>query len=114
MTATAVYGIQSVEAQKQRYSRELAAYTLRQWDSVRQAMPNEKAREQPLSTSRSGQSPKDSGSSSRISHGQITPLIPGAENILTKTVVGVQSIDFASRSRNGVKHEGRSIAAGNV
>ncbi|KAI0639152.1 hypothetical protein C8Q77DRAFT_1152152 [Trametes polyzona] len=29
---------QTIEARKARYSRELAAYTLRQWDLVRQSM----------------------------------------------------------------------------
>ncbi|KAJ8501562.1 hypothetical protein ONZ51_g503 [Trametes cubensis] len=35
---TAARDSQSVEARKARYSRELAAYTLRQWDLVRQSM----------------------------------------------------------------------------
>ena len=35
---TAMYDPHSIEARKARYSRELAAYTLRQWDLVRQAM----------------------------------------------------------------------------
>ncbi|KAH9921988.1 uncharacterized protein BXZ73DRAFT_104246 [Epithele typhae] len=34
---TALYDPQSVEARKARYSRELAAYTLRQWDMAQQA-----------------------------------------------------------------------------
>ena len=35
---TAYHDPQSIEARKARYSQELAAYTLRQWDLVRQAM----------------------------------------------------------------------------
>ncbi|KAI0724296.1 hypothetical protein C8T65DRAFT_563272 [Cerioporus squamosus] len=35
---TAHQDVQSIEDRKARYSRELAAYTLRQWDLVRQAM----------------------------------------------------------------------------
>lgn len=40
MTTTGFRDMHAVESQKQRYSRELAAYTLRQWDVARQAMEN--------------------------------------------------------------------------
>ncbi|KAI9066667.1 hypothetical protein FKP32DRAFT_1673671 [Trametes sanguinea] len=40
---------QSVEARKARYSRELAAYTLRQWDLVRRSMEDGNNREKSAS-----------------------------------------------------------------
>ncbi|KAI8995365.1 hypothetical protein BD414DRAFT_479323 [Trametes punicea] len=40
---------QSVEARKARYSRELAAYTLRQWDLVRRSMDNASHRDKSAS-----------------------------------------------------------------
>ena len=39
--------IPSTEMQKQRYSRELAAYTLRQWDNVHPPADNQKKSEVP-------------------------------------------------------------------
>ncbi|TFY79473.1 hypothetical protein EWM64_g4539 [Hericium alpestre] len=50
----------SVEVQKQRYSQELAAYTMRQWNVVRQSMEQSRQNEQsdPVSTlTSSGVSP---------------------------------------------------------
>jgi len=47
MTATAINDyrdMRSVESKKQRYSRELAEYTHRQWDTARQAMESEKTK----------------------------------------------------------------------
>ncbi|KAI0359137.1 hypothetical protein OH77DRAFT_1420685 [Trametes cingulata] len=60
---------QSIEARKARYSRELAAYTLRQWDLVRQSMEDGGNRDKSATPPTSGRSrsvPRDSGRSSRI------------------------------------------------
>ncbi|KAH9937443.1 uncharacterized protein B0H18DRAFT_970634 [Fomitopsis serialis] len=90
MTATATYrDTHSVETQKQRYSRELAEYTSRQWDVARQAMNSEKAKD----ASRRTSPPKDKS---------------------PRSSQGIQSIDYASRSFSGGNHEGRAIAAGSV
>ncbi|TFY61463.1 hypothetical protein EVJ58_g4494 [Rhodofomes roseus] len=63
MPATATHrDMRSVETQKQRYSRELAEYTLRQWDVARQAMDSEKAKD----TSGRPSSPKDSSPRGQI------------------------------------------------
>ncbi|KAI0768538.1 hypothetical protein BD413DRAFT_479203 [Trametes elegans] len=56
---TRSYDSQSIEARKARYSRELAAYTLRQWDLVRQSMEDGDNRDKsatPPSSSRQGRS----------------------------------------------------------
>ena len=79
MPATTAYhrDMNSIETQKQRYSRELAEYTLRQWDIARQTMESEKAKD-PTSSSLRVPSPKDK---SRASQGQTEwptmPLDPG-------------------------------------
>jgi len=101
MTATAINDyrdMRSVESKKQRYSRELAEYTHRQWDTARQAMESEKAKDDKKSSSRrSSSSSKDQIKSSRTSQ-------------------GIQAIDYASRSHSGGGFElqGRALMAGNV
>lgn len=58
--------MRSIETQKQRYSRELAEYTLRQWDTARQAMESTKSKD----SSGRMPSPKDL-KSVRASQGQM-------------------------------------------
>ena len=71
---TAYHDAHSVEARKARYSRELAAYTLRQWDLARQSMEDGSNRDKSASPqARQGRSrsvPRGSGKSTRIKQGQ--------------------------------------------
>ncbi|KAI0932595.1 hypothetical protein AcW1_000327 [Taiwanofungus camphoratus] len=96
---TAMHNVRSVETQKERYSRELAAYTLRQWEMARQAIDagNEKPQDKsPNSSSRSRPAAQDSSRSSRTSQ-------------------GIQSIDYAPslHSHGGnLKHERRMVTSG--
>ncbi|RDX56145.1 hypothetical protein OH76DRAFT_1396474 [Lentinus brumalis] len=58
---------QSIEDRKARYSRELAAYTLRQWDLVRQAMESGSAgADNSSQRERSSSVPRESDRSSRV------------------------------------------------
>ena len=70
---TAYHDAQSIEARKARYSRELAAYTLKQWDLVRQAMEegqrDEKSASPPSRQDRSGSVPRDTEKSARTRQG---------------------------------------------
>ena len=79
---TAYHDSQSIEARKARYSRELAAYTLRQWDLARQTMESSDSTAQngtaarPSTTSsrdrsRSGSVPPDSERAARIRQGML-------------------------------------------
>ncbi|EIW64917.1 uncharacterized protein TRAVEDRAFT_68613 [Trametes versicolor FP-101664 SS1] len=61
----------TIEARKARYSRELAAYTLRQWDLVRQSAESD-GEHRDSSASPSGRSrsqPRDNNTPSRASQG---------------------------------------------
>ena len=70
---TAYHDAQSIEARKARYSRELAAYTLKQWDLVRQAMEegqrDEKSASPPSKQDMSGSVPRDTEKSARTRQG---------------------------------------------
>ncbi|TFK90235.1 hypothetical protein K466DRAFT_543874 [Polyporus arcularius HHB13444] len=94
---TANRDAQSVEDRKARYSRELAAYTLRQWDLVRQAMESGPAgADKAMNSSqrdRSSSVPRDSDRSSRVS--------------------GVHVHDYA-QSPHRQMSSGRTVTAGNV
>ncbi|KAI0757255.1 hypothetical protein C8Q80DRAFT_1265207 [Daedaleopsis nitida] len=64
----------SIEARKARYSQELAAYTLRQWDLVRQTMEDDKRGEESKKTPspprhRSGSVAREAERSSRTRQG---------------------------------------------
>lgn len=64
---TANRDAQSIEDRKARYSRELAAYTLRQWDLVRQAMESGSAgADNSSQRERSSSVPRESDRSSRV------------------------------------------------
>ncbi|KAI0336081.1 hypothetical protein GY45DRAFT_1316138 [Cubamyces sp. BRFM 1775] len=60
---TAARDSQSIEARKARYSRELAAYTLRQWDLVRQSMEDGENKDK--STDSPGLPPRQGNASDR-------------------------------------------------
>ncbi|CCM01653.1 uncharacterized protein FIBRA_03714 [Fibroporia radiculosa] len=111
MTSTAFCDMSSVETQKQRYSRELAAYTLQQWELARrQALEKDRTKNKPSSSSRTSAGPKDTNTTPRASQGQVAPLPTGDGDRVTNTVAGIQSIDYASKLRNGAKYEGRVLA----
>ncbi|KAI0076255.1 hypothetical protein K474DRAFT_1663234 [Panus rudis PR-1116 ss-1] len=90
--------VRSVEAQKQRYSRELAAYTLRQWDVARRSLEQNRGL--------AGQSQSHSSNLSRRDSNN---------NSSSRTSQGIQSIDYARRSHRsagGIGHEGRTVEPG--
>ncbi|GBE78113.1 hypothetical protein SCP_0109950 [Sparassis crispa] len=76
---------------KELYSRELAEYTFRQWDSARRAM--EASRDKPQ-----GKSPPRSTPSSSVQR---------ESGYLSRTSHGVKSIDYARRSYKPVDSNGR-------
>lgn len=101
---TATHDARSIESQKERYSRELAAYTLRQWNSAYQAAEaaNSQAKNNNSRSRSSSRSHRDSGKSSWMPKGQADERSPGAhvEQEHDPLSAGVQSVDYAQRSRN--------------
>ncbi|KZT06364.1 uncharacterized protein LAESUDRAFT_192886 [Laetiporus sulphureus 93-53] len=92
-----MHDVPSVETQRQRYSRQLAEYTLLQWNIARQALERTKTQDKPSSPS-----DRSSESSSRD------------HERFSRTSQGIQPIDFATRSHNGVRFGGRTIIAGSA
>ncbi|KAH9947681.1 hypothetical protein B0H21DRAFT_737594 [Amylocystis lapponica] len=96
---TAMQNTRNLESQKQRYSRELAAYTLQQWNTARQALESSEHTPQERSSSRSRRSSSAQREQSRSSRSQ-----------------GVHSIDYARMPVNHAdagNYEGRTVATGN-
>ncbi|OCH96646.1 hypothetical protein OBBRIDRAFT_15612 [Obba rivulosa] len=85
---TAMHDARSIESQKERYSRELAAYTLRQWSSAYQTVEaaSNQTKDDKSSKSRSSSINRDSGVQNEDDH---NPLH-----------AGIQFADYAQRSRN--------------
>ncbi|KAL4243106.1 hypothetical protein ABKN59_001025 [Abortiporus biennis] len=88
----------NIETQKQQYSRELAAYTLRQWDVARQS----------LQTDNTEPGAKSSHRSSRSNSASRDPTLASQ---------GIQSIDFAKRSHKpslNIEPRGRQAHSGHA
>ncbi|EJF66475.1 hypothetical protein DICSQDRAFT_164317 [Dichomitus squalens LYAD-421 SS1] len=92
---TAYHDPHSIEAKKARYSQELAAYTLRQWDSVRHSIEDGDSSE---SSGPPSQQQDRSRSASRDSETAARPR-------------GIQVHDYAQTSRRHLNGQ-RTIAAG--
>jgi len=98
MMTAAIHDSHNIDMQKQRYSRELAAYTMQQWDMARQAV--EAGKNQPKE-----KSSKRSSRSSSVSRDGKSPS--------SKSSQGIQSIDYARRSQkpsNALAYESRADA----
>ncbi|RPD63207.1 hypothetical protein L227DRAFT_417606 [Lentinus tigrinus ALCF2SS1-6] len=95
---TAHQKVQSLEDRKARYSQELAAYTLRQWDLVRQGMEDgtavNRSSSQASQRERSVSTPRDSERSSRMRS-------------------GIQAHDYAQSAHQHM-NGGRAVTAGHV
>ncbi|GJE87768.1 hypothetical protein PsYK624_038510 [Phanerochaete sordida] len=84
-----------LDAEKQRYASELAAYTRRQWDTARRS----------LELNQSPQQAQSNGAARSASDAQTSS---------TRGSQGIQSHDYAQRShrRGGsIAHENRAVAA---
>lgn len=105
-----------VDAEKQRYSSELAAYTRRQWDVARRSLElNQSSPQAAQSNGVAHASTRDSqfSDSSRSSQGQSFSSAKES-GIADDSCAGIQSHDYAQRShrRGGsLAHENRAIAA---
>lgn len=75
---TAFTDIKSVETRKAMYSQELAAYTRRQWDTVRRTMEDGSGSQtvNPPLQQESASAPPDSGTTSRLRNGIVGRLPP--------------------------------------
>ncbi|KAH8100511.1 hypothetical protein BXZ70DRAFT_1008011 [Cristinia sonorae] len=91
----AIHDIQAVEIQKERYSRELAAYTLKQWDMARRSLEVARQQQDGKKSSRSSSRRRSATPDSRSSRGS----------------EGIQAADYARRSH---KHttESRTVDPG--
>ncbi|TCD70080.1 hypothetical protein EIP91_005062 [Steccherinum ochraceum] len=105
---TAIHDIQATELQKERYSRELAAYTLKQWDTARRSLELSRSqRDKSKSPSRRSETPSPDATRARAS----SRAADGSAHL--PATAGVQSVDYARRSHkrttNGVGHESRTV-----
>ncbi|CAL1696442.1 unnamed protein product [Somion occarium] len=95
MTAMKLDGRSSeTTMQKQRYSRELAAYTFQQWDTARQALEQSRAQHTEKSSSR-----------------RSSP-VPRANGKPVRATSGILSVDYARKSHKpteGTGTEGRVV-----
>ncbi|TFK41343.1 hypothetical protein BDQ12DRAFT_721026 [Crucibulum laeve] len=88
----------TVEQQKQLYSKQLAAHTLRQWNSVRQNTSQDSQNKRPGKPS--NDKPNDKSASENNSNGgQARPTTPGRGQSYTNSKKDVQVIDYALQSR---------------
>lgn len=79
----------AVDVQKQRYSKELAEYTYRQYDQARQSVDGGKQRS----------SPPSSHASSPSRNGQPSITLSHSLGSVANGFPGVQVADYARRSR---------------
>ena len=117
---TAYHDAHSVEARKARYSRELAAYTLRQWDLVRQTMeegatnPTDKSTSQLSQRDRSSSSATmDSETSSRSRSGASRMQADRTAELTRRRRAGIQARDYAQSAHRHI-NGGRAVTAGNA
>ena len=110
MTSTTHHDL---DAEKQRYANELAAYTRRQWDVARRSLELNQSRPKENGSQSDASSSSSQSSSTRGSQGtHFYPIVwDGCQTIHG---AGMQSRDYAHRShmRGGsMSHESRAVAA---
>ncbi|KAI0670153.1 hypothetical protein C8Q78DRAFT_1039439 [Trametes maxima] len=104
----------SIEARKARYSRELATYTLRQWNLVRQSMEGSTSspdKSETPSTSQCGGSDSLSRDSSKIGRSQQGWYPSLCETANNNLILGIRAHDYA---RSPHKQMGGQPVAGSA
>ena len=110
-----------IALQKERYSKELAAYTFQQWEMARRALEQSRSQssDKPKPRRHSSTSSRNSGKPARSSPGQglmyKTCLQNNNDRYGFLADAGIQSIDYARKSfrHTGVTgHEGRAVDPG--
>ena len=104
-----------MDAQRQRYADELAAYTRRQWMLAQQALELSRAQGTDKPPSQQNGRKRDESQTGRSSQGQkIHPSQAVRFFDGVNAIAGIQSHDYAHRSRRhggNVGHDSRAVAA---